>query len=257
VHKPKWAYGITTVPGRADQLLPRTIKSLDRAGFGSPRLFVDGINGTEGEWMAGQFGLEVTARYPAVRTFGNWALALWELYLRDPEADRYALFQDDLVTYRHLRDYLNTVELKERTYWNLLTFPMNEKMARPGVIGFYPSNQKGLGALALVFSRQGVQDLLTARSFVQKCVDAHRGYRNLDGAIQNALVGPEILNNEPPRPGYYTELVHNPSLVQHTGNGATTLPLQKPHPLSSTFRGEDFDAREMICSVTPSPAPCR
>ena len=41
MNKPlRWVYGVTTVPERRADLLPRTLVSLDRAGFPSPRIFV-------------------------------------------------------------------------------------------------------------------------------------------------------------------------------------------------------------------------
>jgi hypothetical protein len=42
----------------------------------------------------------------------------------------------------------------------------------------------------------------------------------------------------------YTELVHYPSLVQHTGEKSTMLNL--PHPKSTSFLGEQFDAKEFL-----------
>jgi hypothetical protein len=56
-----------------------------------------------------RFRLEVTPRYPAVRTFNSWLPALIELYMRDRQADRFAIFQDDLVTYRNLRYCLDKI----------------------------------------------------------------------------------------------------------------------------------------------------
>jgi hypothetical protein len=97
-----WAYGVTTVPSRRNDLLPETLCSLCEAGFDAPRLFVDGDNDPKG-WER-EFGLETTCRYPTIRTHGNWILALSELFIREPHAERYALFQDDLITYRNLRD---------------------------------------------------------------------------------------------------------------------------------------------------------
>src|SRR5688572_9885654 len=100
----KWAYGITTVSQRRQKYLPTTLSSLQKAGFDKPVLFVDDCPNTA-LWRD-EFKLEVVPRFPRIRTFGNWTLALLELTIREPYADRYALFQDDLVTYPHLRQYL-------------------------------------------------------------------------------------------------------------------------------------------------------
>lgn len=92
----KWAYGVTTVPERLNDLLPRTLRSLASGGFELPRIFIDGLK--EQDIPSHLSAYEVTCRYPKVRTFGAWMLAALELFLREPHADRYATFQDE--TYR-------------------------------------------------------------------------------------------------------------------------------------------------------------
>src|SRR5688572_13834079 len=97
----RWAYGVTTVPKRRRDLLPRTLGSLAAGGFAAPWLFVDGCDelpGWRAEFVAPGRAAGVTCRYPLVRAYANWGLALGELWLRDPHADRYAVFQDDFVT---------------------------------------------------------------------------------------------------------------------------------------------------------------
>lgn len=234
-----WAYGVTTVPERRKDLLPRTLASLVQAGFPAPRLFVDGESNPL-SWKE-EFQLEVTTRYPQIRVHGNWVLALEELYIRQPSASRFAIFQDDFVTYRNLRPYLEqATRTEEKVYWNLYTFPMNQELAVDGtgqpVFGFYQSNQKGKGAVALVFTRQGVMDLLANRQLVDRPNDAKRGHKYIDGGVVHSLgsLG-------------YKELVHNPSLVQHTGYVTPISPAgNRPHALAVSFRGEEFDALELL-----------
>lgn len=245
-----WSYGVTTVPSRRHSLLPATLASLKQAGFDSPRLFVDGTKDVCG-WSE-EFGLEVTPRFPAVRTAGNWTLSLWELYLRQPDAERYAVFQDDFVTYKNLRSYLEKWYPGEgndalKGYLNLYTFPSNQgicptqrKPGHPGEgkprIGWYKSNQFGRGAVALVFSREAVAVLLSAKHFVRRVMDAHRGWRAVDGGVVTAM-GQEG----------WLEYVHNPSLVQHTGIESSMG--NNPHLLSTSFRGEGYDALELLKGV--------
>jgi hypothetical protein len=250
----KWAYGVTTVPERRSTLLPRTLASLRRGGFENPRLFVDGDNDAE-SWEQ-EFGLRVTTHFPSVRTFGNWMLALWELYIREPKADRYAIFQDDLVTYVNLRQYLEASTAKPQVaevqppqgrqrnrfahksqrnaaqvYWNLYSFPSNEKLATGP--GWHMSNQRGLGALALVFPRAAVIALLSSEHMADRPQSANRGYRNVDGGIVTALAKAQ-----------YSEVVHSPTLVMHTGIQSSMG--SKFHELATTFRGEHFDAMELF-----------
>lgn len=232
-----WTYGVTTVPKRRNDLLPRTLQSLALAGFDKPRLFVDGDVDIP-SWQ-GQFTLEVTTRTTSMRTFGNWILGLAELYIRNPNCDRYAMFQDDLVAYRNLRQYLEEVPYPPKGYQNLYTFPANQTLF-PKVgktvrqqIGWRLSNQRGLGAVGLVFSREAVTVLLVHQHIVDRPQDAMRGWKSIDGGIVTAF-----------RKAGWAEYVHNPSLIQHTGLRSSMG--NKPHAQAKSFRGEAFNAMDLI-----------
>jgi hypothetical protein len=234
------AYGLTTVPQRRDTLLPRTLASLRAGGFPTPRLMVDGDDRPE-NWK--RFGLETTLRFPRIRTFGNFALGLGELYLRDPNADMYAMFQDDFVTYRNLKGYLERCNYPSRGYFNLYTFPSNQGVcgAAPG---WYesrclsssnkgPRMQSGRGAVALLFPNDAVVALFTSLHFVERPKDAHRGHRSIDGGIVASL-----------NKAGFREYVSNPSLTQHTGHVSSMG--NKKHKLAESFRGEHFDALSLL-----------
>jgi len=229
----KWMYGVTTVPSRRDDYLPRTLASLRAGGFDRPHLFVDGSDDSR-SWRE-EFGLDVTCRFPKIRTGGNWALSLGELYSLDPHADRYAVFQDDFVTCLNLRHYLEATSYPEHGYLNLYSFPRNERLSQ-GKIGFYPSNQRGLGAVALVFSNEAVVRLLTSDHLVRRfqARDArHKGWRSIDGGIVESF-----------RKMGWKEYVHNPSLVQHIGDVSSMN--GRPHLKSRTFMGETFDLLTLL-----------
>lgn len=235
-----WCYGVTTVPRRRDDLLPRTLESLKAAGFDAPRLFVDGARNREAVWWEDKFKLDVTARFPNVRTAGNWVLSLYELYYRSPLADRYALFQDDLVTYHNLRAYLDHCTYPDKGYLNLYTFPPNRQLPPPRVgqtarflEGWYPSNQFGRGAVALVFSRAAVVTLLSAEHLTERPQDPKRGHRSIDGGIVDSF-----------RKAGWREYVHNPSLVQHTGEQSSMG--NRPHQQAVSFRGEGYNALDLL-----------
>lgn len=224
----KWAYGVTTVPQRKGDLLPKTLRSLVDAGFDKSRLFVDGAK--EG---FDSFGLDVTYRYPRIRTYGNWVLSLAELYIREPGAQLYAVFQDDVVFCRNIRQYLERSSYPAMGYWNLYTVPANQKLVPPGTQGWYRSNQHGRGALALVFSRDTVLTLLTHQHMVERPLDSMRGWRTVDGGIVTAM-----------KKAGHSEYVHNPSLVQHAGDYST---MRSPiHKKATSFKGSEFDALTLL-----------
>jgi hypothetical protein len=218
---------VTTVPVRRDDLLPRTLASLAGAGFDRPRLFVDGPPGSHDN-----LGLDVTYRNPPVRAFGNFYLGLLELAIREPRADRYAIFQDDLVICANARQYLEACENPPRGYWNLYTFPHNLRRCN-GHEGWSHSDQMGKGAVALTFSREAAKTLLCQWHMVVKPEDPKRGHKNLDGCIITAMkaVG-------------FKEYIHNPSLVQHTGDKSSIG--NSMHLKADSFRGEEFDALELV-----------
>lgn len=224
----KWAYGVTTVPQRVESHLPRTLESLCNAGFDSPRLFIDGADDIT-PYL--QFGLEITARQPKIRTFGNWILGLAELYIREPACDRYAMFQDDFVTYRNLREFLDKSPYPEKGYLNLYTFPANQQVAKTKKVnkGWFETNQRGLGAVALVFCRDAVTILLHSLEMIERPQDPNRGWRAIDGGIVTVL-----------KHAGWKEYCHTPSLVQHTG--LTSSMSNKKQPLAASFKGEQFDA---------------
>ncbi len=226
----KWAYGITTVPERLNELFPRTLASLRDAGFCDPWVFVDGMKEPSAYQ---QFGTSVTVRYPKMKTFGNWMLSLWELYIRTPDADRYAIFQDDFVTCHDLRQYLDLCEYPEKGYWNLYTFPKNQKLCRKNFTGWYRTRQKGWGAVALVFNSDAMTTLLGHPWMIQKPKETRRKHRAVDFVVATIMQ----------RAGW-KEYVHNPSLVQHTGIKSSMGNGQQP--LANSFRGEDFSAMELV-----------
>lgn len=243
----KWSYALMTVPQRRADLLPATLASLRGAGFDRPRLLVDGDNDLL-SWQR-EFGLEVTCRFPRAGVAASWVWGLYEVYAREPNADRYAIFQDDFKTVRNLRAYLEGCELKPKTYWNLYSFPVNEALAPKGRTGWYESNQRGKGAVALVFDRPTVVTLLSSRHIAQRFQDPARGHKAIDGGIVEAL-GQQG----------YVELVHNPSLTQHAGRFSTMNkragsrrdePAAAPKEwgagtFATSFPGEDFDALDLL-----------
>lgn len=240
---PVWAYGVTTllpdaeqtvrgVPDRGESLLPQTLRSLAGAGFPSPRLFVDGAR--DAAPLEDRYGLPVTVRSPRIGALGNWLLGLGELMIRQPFADYYAVFQDDLLASRNLKAYVDRVGCPLDGYLNLYTFPRNHVLAA-GKTGWVRSNQKGLGALGLVFTRQVAVALLSEATIINKpkARDPARRHKFVDGGIVTALNQAGIF-----------EYVHNPSPLQHTGVRST---LANPrHPSAPSFKGEDFDMLSLL-----------
>ncbi len=233
-----WACGVTTVPERREGVLVQTLESLKAAEFDKPRLFVDG-HGTDYDKISREYGC--TFRSPQIRAYGNWVLALYELYIREPTMQRYVIFQDDILLYRNLRQYLDKCKFPEKGYWNLYTVRQNQALAgRNGnpSQGWYNSNQMGKGALGLVFDRAGVVELLKAQHTVERPMSASSNrFHNIDGAVCEAMK----------RAGY-KEWVHSPSLVQHVGavSAIGNKHNSKQYAEAPEWRGQEFDALNLL-----------
>lgn len=221
----KWSYGVTTVPSRFDDLLPRTLGSLAAGGFDEPHIFIDDC-AVAPEFISSKY--DYTCSCPRLYTAPHWYLTAVHLYLLNPHADRFAIFQDDLITYRNLRAFLDKSRWQQRSYLNLYTFPSNEMGT-----GWHLSNQRGLGAVALVFDNDGLRKVIGATHMIDRPRDIKKGKVSVDGGIVESMkkVG-------------YKEWVHSPTLVQHTGEDSS---MGNPkHPTAKSFLGEDYDAEKLL-----------
>ena len=229
-----WSYAVTTVPSRLDDL-SQTLSSLADAGFPSPVVSMDGHIAYTGY-----------VSHQPIGTFKHWHRTLLDLYSRNPWSEYYAIFQDDMIAVRNLRQYIELSGIPEKCYLNLFTFMENESIVlnQTGWVEAHRSqagHQMGRGAVALVFPHDAVETLLSSRHFITRRRDAIRGNRSLDGAVVEAM-------NE----AGFTEYVHAPSLVQHTGevssmgNPWSTNIGDKRYPFARTFPGKDFDALTLL-----------
>jgi hypothetical protein len=244
-----WSYGVTTVPERFHDTLPRTLASLRSAGFDQPRLFIDGAGPQTAQWYEDQYSLPVSARYPRLGLAANWMLSAAELYLRNPQATHYALFQDDLIACQNIRAYLEAIPYPPNAYLNLFTFLDNERLLPQAPQGWFEAaelhtaraqrfhgrqQQAGRGALALVFSRDALTTLFMQPHLVTRPQSGADGAIKIDGGIVEAMN----------RAGY-REYIHNPSLVAHTGHRSTKENVCW-HKNAQTFPGENFDALTLL-----------
>lgn len=243
----KWAVGLTTISDRMTTTLPRTLASLRCGGFTIDRLFVDGSH----DGFA-HFEIPISYRYPRVRPWANFIMGLQETYLRNPLADLYAMFQDDVVCSRNLREYIERKHCPEKGYMNLYTFPSVQKYAPAGTTEWYETKQLGRGGVGLIFTNEGVRALLGANHGINRARDANRGWRAVDGGVVDSM-----------KEKGFREYCHNPSLTQHIGSESslhklmievmkveTDIQWTRCHPpsqaLAESFRGEEFDLLTLL-----------
>jgi hypothetical protein len=170
-----------------------------------------------------------------IGAWGNWWLLLHELWICNPTVDTFAVFQDDVIAVKNLRQYVEQsfprIVDSGCSYLNLYTSGSNQKVAPPPK-GWFQSNQMGRGAVALLFPREVVRMLLSSTALIDKPRQAKHPTDNVDGAISNAL-----------RPLGVFEWCHNPSLAQHVGIDSTLLG-KVPNEVykAPSFPGEKWDA---------------
>src|SRR5260370_33836022 len=207
-----WTYGVTTVPERK-HTVKTTLTSLAAAGFDAPFVFVDG---TYSNFLMDYLSSNVVWRTPRIGAWGNWFLGLWELWLRNPDADRFAMFQDDILCVKNLRDYLDRVwpsgnyvrgndsllpyKRVRNCYINLYTSLNNEQVVAGTCVGTWHESseiggrnderlQTGRGALALIFDRAGVEVILSSSWTRRKHLSTSPRHQkaNINGGVINTM----------------------------------------------------------------------
>jgi hypothetical protein len=204
-----WAVGVITSP-RLTPTLDTCLDSLKRAGWGSPRLFVDKATSI----ALRHASLPLTLREPGIGAWPNYYLALAELVLREPEADAYLMVEDDVLFFdrEDLRTYLEAI-LWPAEPIGAVSLYCSSMYTRPSAGWHRFDGEWQWGALAFLFSRE------SARQFLgDPLVLAHRS-RNDEGlADADLLIGRWSAQRE--LPIYFP----TPSLVQHIGETSAIWP---------------------------------
>ena len=199
-----WAVGVTTAP-RQVPTLSECLAGLARAGWPTPRIFVDGNVSIPQEFAH----LPQTVREPRMGAWPSYYLALAELLMRHPQADAYLLVQDDALVCDdgELRVYLEDV-LWPGKRAGIASLFCSRAYTQPRA-GWYSFQGAWVwGALAFVFSREAAQQFLADLAVVQ-----HRWTRSRNPLADiDWRIGQWAWQNDVPL--YYP----TPSLVQHIGD---------------------------------------
>lgn len=202
-----WSVGVTTTLRRRPTL-EWTLDGLVRAGWDTPRLFLDGPVTIPDRHA----GCPVTYREPRIGAWPNFFLGLSELMMRDPEADAYLMVQDDV-------EFFDGVKLRE--FLESILWPGNS----PGPVSLYSCQiaaraETGwarherpwfLGAHAFVFPGDLIRRFLS-----DPVVLAHRKAGANHGlANVNTVVGEWAYRNGSPIS------FPTPSLCRHIGHAST------------------------------------
>lgn len=202
-----WMVGVTTSP-RSEPTLDLTLDSIRRAGWSTPWLFLDGSVPI----AARHAHLPVTFRENRTGAWPNYFLALAELIMRNPDADAYLLFQDDveLAAGENVRAYLEQI-LWPANDVGVVSLFTSSAYDRPHA-GWYRLEDRWIwGALTMIFSNKAAWSFLSDPEVV-----AHRRSLEFNGMRQIDVT----IGRWAKRQGY--AIMHPvPSLVQHIGDKST------------------------------------
>lgn len=203
----RWMVGVTTSP-RDPSTVNQTLDSVVRAGWSSPWVFMDGAV----QLSPRHRHLPVTFRESRSGAWPNYFLALSELLHRDPDADAYAVIQDDvlLANAENLKTYLEEVLWPDPSVGVVSLYCPS--VYHQESAGWHQLEQKWIwGALAFIFSNESAWAFISDPEVI-----AHRRSQQFDGLRQiDTTVGQWIRRTK------RQILYPVPSLARHIGEQST------------------------------------
>jgi len=225
-----WAVGLLTAP-RPEPTIRRTLKSLQEAGFESVHIFAE-----PGSWIPEEFcGLPVTVHGQVLGNLGNFFSSLVSLYMASPQADCFAVFQDDIEAARGLRPWC------DREFW-----PADTGIVSLFTSRVYSADAVGWRVLKLGFFRTyGAQALVFRRDVLEEFLTDGRALESR----KSQLEGDDAVVGEWATRAGIGIAYHTPSLVQHIGAAAA---ISRPgHGLGRASVAEAVDSVERIARWRP------
>lgn len=204
--KPKnWAVAITTSP-RRESTLEACLDSVIRAGWTTPRLFLDGTIRLPTQYEH----LNVTWRDDSIGAWPAWYLALAEMLMHEPHADAYVMLQDDIILFdrERLTDYLSEC-LWPGEQTGVVSLFQNRLQTQAE--WFHAQGQWPFSAQALIFSPTAARDLMQDPVVAATFLDAN---------AERHVPIPEVIHAWSLR-RVIDVWSTNPSLAQHIGNSST------------------------------------
>lgn len=251
-HVTRWAAGVTTAP-RNSPTLKRSLDSIRAAGF-DPVIFA------EPETPLSGIEAEIVQRRAKLGVVVNWIQGLQDLLARFPDAQALAMFQDDILLCKGVREFLEHDLWPRRDSGVVSLYCPNAKgYERESFTGTRRISQKNLiGACAMVVPRHVAELIVTGqhrnkwRGFAeggQSAINDPARWKALDAFIGHALAAAGLSAD-----------FYDPSLVQHIGKTSTLYGKLSIHAKrqgrefrrSKRFPGEDAKASEVYRSHRPA-----
>lgn len=151
----KWAVGITT-SARKHPTIVKTIKALEHAGWDTGMIFAE-----PGSYIDCGSNWDYVYRSKQTGIFGNWILGLYELFIRNINADAFFMTQDDIVMSPNSRKYL------EDALWftdqpHLVSLFGPNAIDQDPSVGWRETSIYNGGPNAIIMSHETVQEILSS-----------------------------------------------------------------------------------------------
>ena len=228
----QWAAAMLTAP-RSEPAIEQSLISLTNAGFSDIHIFAE-----PEAFIPERFKhLKATRRSRRFGNFLNFYSCLTTLLSQQPDADAYAVFQDDIDVASGLRQWCEEQLWPQDCGVVSLFTPRLHSQRTSGWRICNPGPQRVCGAQALVFRRDLLQQFLS---------DPHVLY-----SLQLRVRGDdEVLGGWLARNGLGIAY-HTPSLVQHTGKTSSIYPGQHDlrnlsNPVLSVDDIHDWKSRAVV-----------
>lgn len=151
----KWAVGVTTSP-RKHPTIVKTIKAMEKAGWDNGTIFAE-----PGSYINCGENWDYVHRCKKTGIFGNWMLGLYELFIRNIDADAFFIIQDDIIVAPGSKSYL------EEALW-FTDQPHLVSLFGPNAIDKDESNgwrkiaKYSGGPNSIIMSHETVQEILSS-----------------------------------------------------------------------------------------------
>ncbi len=237
----KWTVGIITAPRTNENYLARTVESIKRAGWSDITIFAE-----PSSFIVDN--CRIIQRSKQYGDWTNWATALYELLLSEPDTDYFFMAEDDVIVSKHSKEYLEYALPCLENFGSASLYTPSI-CHRKNFQGFHDESKghKTWSTVTVIMSRDKVISF-----FSDPDVQRHR-FEDIFGlgenywccsktdpknSIKDAVLGHWAKKNN--LPIYY----HTPSLAEHIGDSSTLtnqISSIENGRRSFDFIGEDTD----------------
>ncbi len=214
-----WAVGVQTC-NRSENYLDHSLQQISLAGWDKLNIFADVSTNIS-------VPFPVSYRPYQFGDWSNWICGLFELYILNPKANYFLMFEDDITCCSNLKIYLEWAipRLGEFGCLSLYTPDVYRKE------GWHDESDAAwslVGAQAILFTRKSLKRFLSNEKIIN--------YSETSNVAKDCAIGIWAFKQE-------KVLYHTPSLVNHCGKVSMTN--ARMHK-SFDYVGDSFDASSLI-----------